>query len=158
SGNIGATNVLRTGNKTAAGLTTLFDALKGLIPVLIFLNWGDLAGQAAALGAVIGHCFPVWLKFRGGKAVATFIGVTYGLFWPAGIVVCAVWLAAAAISRISSVAGLAATLSAPIAMLLFDRWEAVLTAILLTLIVWVRHHSNIARLFAGTEPRIGARK
>ena len=159
SGNIGATNVLRTGNKLAAGLTLLLDMLKGLIPVLVFLSqWGDLAAQAAGIGAVLGHCLPVWLRFRGGKGVATFLGVILGLYWVAGLLVCATWLAAAAVSRISSVGALAAALSAPIWLHLLERPEAVLTAAGLAAWVWLRHHANIRRLLKGEEPRIGRKK
>ncbi|MEM6934186.1 MAG: glycerol-3-phosphate 1-O-acyltransferase PlsY [Pseudomonadota bacterium] len=157
SGNIGATNVLRTGNRKAAALTLALDAVKGAIPVLIFLNWGDLAGQAAGLGAVLGHCFPVWLRFRGGKAVATFIGVIYGLYWPVGLLICANWMMAARLSRISSVGGLIATAAAPLWFMLLDRWEAVLAAIILAGLIWLRHRENIARLIQGTEPKIKLR-
>lgn len=155
SGNIGATNVLRTGSKPAAALTLILDSLKGALPVLVFLGWGDLAGQAAGLGAFIGHCFPVWLKFRGGKGVATFLGVLMGVFWPAGLLACLTWLVTAGLSRISSAAALVASLSAPIWLAVFDRWEAVLVMILIVLLVWIRHSANIRRLLAGTEPKIG---
>lgn len=158
SGSTGATNVLRTGNKKAAALTLFLDALKGAIPVLIFLNWGDLAGQIAGLGAVIGHCFPIWLKFRGGKGVATFIGVIFAIYWPVGLMICANWSMAARLTKISSVGGLAIAVAAPIWLAVFNRWEAVLVTILLGLIIWIRHHENIRRLIAGTEPKIGARK
>ncbi|MEM9044902.1 MAG: glycerol-3-phosphate 1-O-acyltransferase PlsY [Pseudomonadota bacterium] len=155
SGNIGATNVLRTGNKAAAAITLLLDASKGLLAVLFFLGWGDLAAQAAGLGALIGHCFPIWLGFRGGKGVATFLGVLLGLFWPAGLLACLTWLIVAGIFRISSVAALASSLSAPIWLAILDRWEAVLVMILIALLVWVRHAANIRRVIAGDEPRIG---
>ncbi|MDT8345111.1 MAG: glycerol-3-phosphate acyltransferase, partial [Thermohalobaculum sp.] len=102
SGNIGATNVLRTGNRLAAALTLGLDALKGALPVVVFLGWGDLAAQAAGVGAMLGHCFPVWLRFRGGKGVATFLGVVLGLSLPAGVLICGTWLVAARLSRISS--------------------------------------------------------
>ena len=157
SGNIGATNVLRTGNRTAAALTLVLDALKGALPVLLFLGWGDLAAQAAGAGALVGHCFPVWLRFRGGKGVATFLGVMVGLYWPAGAAVCLTWLAGAGISRISSVGALAAAASAPLWLMAFERWEAVLVAILLAALVWLRHAGNIVRLLRGEEPRIGQR-
>ena len=155
SGNIGATNVLRTGNKLAAALTLLLDMVKGLVPVVLFLNWGDLAAQSAGVGAVLGHCLPVWLKFRGGKGVATFLGVIIGLHWPSGALVCATWLAAAALTRISSVGALAAAAAAPVILYAFGRLEAVLAAILLAAWVWLRHHQNILRLIRGEEPRIG---
>lgn len=155
SGNIGATNVLRTGNKLAAALTLIVDMAKGLIAVLIFLRWGDLAAQAAGIGAVLGHCLPVWLWFRGGKGVATFIGVIFGFFWQAGILVCVTWLAVAALFRISSLSALAAAVSAPVWLLLLGRPEAVLAAAVLAAWLILRHHANIRRLLAGTEPRIG---
>ncbi len=157
SGNIGATNVLRTGNKRAAAVTLLLDMAKGAVPVLVFLNlWGDLAAQAAGAGAIIGHTLPVWLRFRGGKGVATFLGVTLGLYPPAGALVCATWLAAAFLGRISSVAALAAAASAPLWFWLLDRPEAVLVMAGLAAWVWLRHAANIGRLLRGHEPRIGA--
>lgn len=158
SGNIGATNVLRTGNRAAAALTLVLDALKGAIPVLAFLSWGDLAAQAAGLGAFLGHCFPVWLRFRGGKGVATFLGIVLALHPFSGVATCATWLAAAAVSRTSSVGALVACASAPLWLMLFQRWEAVLLAALLAALVWARHSDNIRRLVAGTEPRIGSNK
>lgn len=158
SGNIGATNVLRTGSKTAAALTLLLDMAKGLAPVVIFLGWGDLAAQAAAIGAVLGHCLPVWLWFRGGKGMATFVGVILGLYWPAGLLVCVTWLAAVALTRISSVGALTAAASAPLWLWLFDRPEAVLAAAGLAAWIWLRHHGNIRRLAAGREPRIGSNR
>lgn len=155
SGNIGATNVLRTGNKLAAGLTLALDMAKGALPVLIFLSWGDLTAQAAGVGAVLGHCLPVWLKFRGGKAVATFLGVILGLNFLAGAAVCATWLAVAALFRISSLSALVAAGSAPLWLWALDGPRAVLAAGVLALWVWGRHHQNIARLLHGKEPRIG---
>ncbi len=155
SGNIGATNVLRTGHRGAAALTFGLDALKGALPTWALLGWGDLAAQAAGLGALVGHCFSPWLRFRGGKGVATLQGVMLALHWPAGLAVAATWLAAVALSRISSVGGLAAAASAPLWLLAFGRWEAVLAATLAAGLVWVRHGSNLRRLVAGTEPRIG---
>lgn len=157
SGNIGATNVLRTGNRAAAALTLLLDGAKGAVPVLVFLGWGDLAAQAAGLGALIGHCFPAWLRFRGGKGVATALGMCLGLYWPAGLAVIATWLAAVALSRISSVGALAAMGSAPLWFMAFSRWEAVLAVAVAAALVWLRHGANIRRLLHGTEPRIGAR-
>ncbi|MCL5776959.1 glycerol-3-phosphate 1-O-acyltransferase PlsY [Limibaculum sp. FT325] len=158
SGNIGATNVLRTGNKVAAALTLVLDAMKGTVPVVVFLGWGDLAAQAAGAGAMLGHCFPVWLRFRGGKGVATFIGVVLGLSLPAGLLVCATWLAAARMSRISSVGALAAAGLAPLWFWTLGRIEAVLTVAGLAALVWMRHHANIRRLIAGEEPRIGTKR
>jgi len=155
SGNIGATNMLRTGNRGAALATLILDGAKGAAPVVLFLSWGDLAAQAAGAGALLGHCFPVWLRLRGGKGVATFLGAMLGLHWPAGLCVCLTWVVAAAASRISSVGALAATASAPLWLVGFGRWEAVLAAILLAALVWLRHLGNIARLVRGEEPRIG---
>jgi glycerol-3-phosphate acyltransferase PlsY len=158
SGNIGATNVLRTGNKLAALTTLLLDALKGTVPTLIFLGlWGDLAGQAAALGAFLGHCFPVWLRFRGGKGVSTWLGIMLAIHPLTWAAVCLTWLAAAALTRISSAGALAAAASGPLWLILFDRWEAVLLAIILGALVWIRHYANIRRILRGEEPRIGNR-
>ncbi|QUS36636.1 glycerol-3-phosphate 1-O-acyltransferase PlsY [Falsirhodobacter algicola] len=156
SGNIGATNVLRTGNKPAALATLLLDALKGGIAVLIArLAIGEDAAQIAGLCAFFGHLFPVWLGFRGGKGVATFFGTLLFLAWPVGLLACAVWLAMAAVFRISSLAALVAALAAPlIAALTGHGHVAVLCAVMALLIV-LRHHANIRRLLSGTEPRIG---
>jgi glycerol-3-phosphate acyltransferase PlsY len=158
SGNIGATNVLRTGNKVAAAITLLLDGAKGALPVALFLGWGDLAAQAAGLGAFLGHCFPVWLGFRGGKGVATFLGVMLGLHPVSFAAVAVTWLAAAGLSRISSVGALAASASAPFWLMLFGRWEAVLFAVVLGALIWLRHHENIRRLLRREEPRIGQGK
>lgn len=158
SGNIGATNVLRTGNKLAAFTTLLLDALKGTLPVLFFLSlWGDLAGQAAGLGAFLGHCFPVWLRFRGGKGVATWLGIMLALHPLTWAAVCATWLAVAVLTRISSAGALAAAASGPLWLILFGRWEAVLLAIILGGLVWIRHYTNIMRILRGEEPKIGNR-
>ena len=158
SGNIGATNVLRTGNKIAAALTLLFDMLKGLLPVLWFLhNEGDLSAQACAIDTVLGHCLPVWLRFRGGKGVATFLGAILGLGLMAGIAVCASWLAGAALTRISSAAAIISAASAPVWLYVFDGPRAVLCSALLAIWVILRHHANIRRLLQGIEPRIGQR-
>ena len=155
SGNIGATNVLRTGNRAAAAATLLLDAAKGAVPVALFLGWGDLAAQAAGAGAFLGHCFPVWLRFRGGKGVATFLGVLLALHWPAGLCALATWAAAAALTRRSSVGALAASALAPLWLVLFARWEAVLVVSVLAALLWLRHAANIGRLLRGEEPRIG---
>jgi glycerol-3-phosphate acyltransferase PlsY len=155
SGNIGATNVLRTGNRAAAAGTLLLDAAKGAVPVLVFLGWGDLAAQAAGVGAFLGHCFPAWLLFRGGKGVATFLGILLALHWPSGLSALLTWLAAAALTRTSSGGALAASASAPLWLVLFDRWEAVLVAALLAALLWLRHLGNIGRLLRGEEPMIG---
>ena len=157
SGNIGATNVLRTGNKKVAALTLLGDLLKATVPILIAWRWGAPAAAVAGFGAFLGHLFPVWLGFRGGKGVATYIGVLLG-FAPVGVLVfAAVWLGMAKLFRYSSLAALTATLVVPLAYLaLGNRLAAALTA-LLTVFVYVKHAPNIARLRAGTEGRIGAK-
>ena len=158
SGNIGATNVLRTGNKGAALATLLLDAGKGGIAVLLArVALGEDAAQLAALASFLGHLFPVWLGFRGGKGVATFLGTLLALAWPVGLLACATWVAMAAISRISSLSALVAAASAPLWLLLLGQFEALALAILLAALVWQRHAANIARLRAGTEPKIGAK-
>lgn len=158
SGNIGATNVLRTGNKAAAALTLLFDALKGVAAVLVG-RWlaGEGGAQLAGFAAFAGHCWPVWLGFRGGKGVATFLGVWLALAFPVGLACCATWAAAAWLRRISSLAALAAAASSTVWALLFGYSGTVLLALTLTALVFWRHAANIARLRSGTEPRIGAR-
>ena len=155
SGNIGATNVLRTGSKKAAATTLILDAAKGAVPALIFARWGPDAAVLAAAGAVLGHLFPVWLRFRGGKGVATLLGAALGLSWPVGLAALAVWLLAAFLSRRSSVGGLAAVAAIPVGLFATGRHEAVLIAALLAALVWIRHHENIGRLLRGEEPRIG---
>jgi acyl phosphate:glycerol-3-phosphate acyltransferase len=158
SGSIGATNVLRTGHKGLAVATMILDALKGTVAVLVAYRVGgqDLA-VLAALGAFLGHLFPVWLKFDGGKGVATFIGLLIALVWQGALVFCLVWLAVALLTRYSSLAALVASL-VTVAFLWFDGYlqEAELFA-LLTVLMWARHHGNIRRLVAGTEGKIGAR-
>ena len=156
SGNIGATNVLRTGNKGAAAATLILDAAKGGVAVLIAraLTAEDGA-QLAALASFLGHLFPVWLGFRGGKGVATFLGTVLALAWPAGLLACATWLAVAALSRISSLSALVATAATPVWLWAIGQPQAVVLAVLLAALVWYRHGANIARLRAGTEPRIG---
>ena len=157
SGNIGATNVLRTGRKGLAAATLILDLLKGTVAVLVVDHFGgrDLA-MLAALGAFLGHLFPVWLKFQGGKGVATFIGLLIALVWQAALVFCLVWLAVAFLTRYSSLAALIASL-VTIAFLGFGKYvqEAELVA-LLTVLMWAKHHANIRRLVAGTEGKIGA--
>jgi glycerol-3-phosphate acyltransferase PlsY len=156
SGNIGATNVLRTGNKTAASLTLVLDAGKGGIAVLVARALiGEDAAQVAGLAAFFGHCFPVFLRFRGGKGVATFLGTLLALWWPAGVAACLTWLLVAAVSRYSSLSALVAAVLSPLWAALLGRPEAaLLCAILAALILW-RHRENIRRLRAGTEARIG---
>ena len=156
SGNIGATNVLRTGNKGAAAATLLLDAAKGGIAVLIARAfYSEDAAQVAALAAFLGHLFPIWAGFKGGKGVATFIGTLLVLAWPVGLGVCAVWLASALIWRISSLAALMAAGSSTIWMIGLGHGQMVFLGMVLTVLVYWRHMPNIARLNAGTEPKIG---
>jgi len=158
SGNIGATNVLRTGRKGLAAATLLLDALKGVVAVVIAGNIGLVAAVGAAAGAVIGHMFPVWLSFRGGKGVATTLGVMWGLSWLVGAIACAAWLLFAAAFRYSSLAALLSVVVAAVAAwFLADMFVAILLSLLVPL-VWARHHENIRRLLAGTEPKIGQSK
>ncbi|MBY6083569.1 glycerol-3-phosphate 1-O-acyltransferase PlsY [Ruegeria arenilitoris] len=156
SGNIGATNVLRTGSKAAAALTLLFDAGKGAVAVLLARALaGDDAAQVAALAAFVGHCYPVWLSFKGGKGVATFLGLWLALDWRVGVACCLTWLVAAAIWRISSLGALAAAaLSTTWVMILTDG-STFLLGVVLTLLIYWRHRENLARIKAGTEPKIG---
>ena len=158
SGNIGATNVLRTGRKELAAATLLLDALKGVVAVLIAQQVSQVAAVGAAAGAVLGHMFPVWLSFKGGKGVATTLGVMWGLSWPVGAIACAAWLLFAALFRYSSLAALLSVVVAAIAAwFLTSTLTATLLAFLVPL-VWVRHHENIGRLLKGVEPKIGQRK
>lgn len=156
SGNIGATNVLRTGNKGAAFATLLLDGAKGGVAVLIARAiLGEQAALVAGLGAFLGHLFPVWLKFRGGKGVATFLGVLLAVSLPAGLAACATWLAAALAFRYSSLSALIAAAATPVWLLLFGRPDAIWLALLLGALVFARHHANIRRLMRGEEPKIG---
>jgi acyl phosphate:glycerol-3-phosphate acyltransferase len=156
SGNIGATNVLRTGKRGLAAATLLLDGGKGAAAVLIAAwLWGAWAAPWAALGAVLGHMFPVWLAFRGGKGVATGLGVLLAAFWPVGVIACATWLVVAKLVRISSAGALAAFATAPIAALAFHRQALALVALVIAALIFLRHSDNIRRLLAGTEPRIG---
>jgi glycerol-3-phosphate acyltransferase PlsY len=156
SGNIGATNVLRTGRKGLAAATLLGDALKGTAAVVLADRLiGADAAVAAGFAAFIGHLFPVWLGFKGGKGVATYLGVLLGLFWPVVLIFAGVWIGIAYFSRISSLAALTATVVTPIALWLYDQNAAAVLFAVLTVIVWVKHRQNIARLLAGTESRIG---
>src|SRR4051812_25901438 len=158
SGNIGATNVLRTGRKGLAAATLLCDMLKGTTAVLIAGTFGGAeAAMLAGLAAFLGHLFPVWLKFKGGKGVAVYIGVLLGLFWPAALVFCLVWLATAAISRYSSLAGLVASFVTPVFLWWFDHPALAALFVVLTLLVFWVHRENIRRLRAGTEGKIGAK-
>ncbi|MBC7133394.1 MAG: glycerol-3-phosphate 1-O-acyltransferase PlsY [Roseovarius sp.] len=156
SGNIGATNVLRTGNKTAAALTLLLDGGKGAVAVLLARAWaGEDAAQLAGLMAFVGHCYPVWLRFAGGKGVATFLGLLLALAWPVGIAACLTWLATAVALRISSLSALVAAVAAPVWALLLGHGSTVALAACLAAVILWRHRGNIARLMDGTEPRIG---
>jgi glycerol-3-phosphate acyltransferase PlsY len=165
SGNIGATNVLRTGRKGLAAATLICDMLKGTAAVLIAAYFaGDdaaLAAEhlplAAGLGAFIGHLFPAWLKFKGGKGVATYIGVLIGLAWPAALIFCAVWLVAAWAFRYSSLSALIASAITPLALFLLGEPGSAALYVLLTAALWIMHRANIARLLAGTEGKIGAK-
>ena len=155
SGNIGATNVLRTGNKRIAALTLLLDGLKGATPVLL-LNYfgGPQAGMIAGLAAMVGHIFPVWLGFKGGKGVATNIGVLFGLYWPLGLIFIALWVALAFAFRFSSLAGLVTSALSPLWAYLLGRTELILPTVLIAIVIWFMHRANIARLLQGDEPKI----
>jgi glycerol-3-phosphate acyltransferase PlsY len=157
SGNIGATNVLRTGKKGLAAATLLGDILKGTVAVLLGAEFGPPAALVAACGAVLGHLLPVWLGFKGGKAVATFLGCLIGLFWPAALAFAVVWLAVAFITRYSSLASLLASLAAVASLLAFHLIPATLVFALLAALLWVKHAQNIKRLLAGEESRIGSK-
>lgn len=156
SGNIGATNVLRTGSKPAAIATLLLDGAKGAVVLLLARAiTGEDAAQVAALTAMLGHCYPVWLKFNGGKGVATFLGILLALAWPAGIGACIAWLIGAGLSRTSSIGGLAAAASSGILVVLTGNGTGYLLCTALTVFVFWRHRANITRIRAGTEPKIG---
>src|SRR6201996_5607115 len=156
SGNIGATNVLRTGRKGLAAATLLLDMLKGTVAVIIAAYFGNAeAAMIAGLGAFLGHLFPVWLKFKGGKGVAVYIGILIGLFWPAAIVFCAVWLITAVTSRYSSLSALIASVVTPIFLWWFGHATLAMLFALLSLLLIYMHRENIRRLRAGTEGKIG---
>lgn len=164
SGNIGATNVLRTGSKLAAFLTLVFDMMKGAVPVLLFGVFYEFpAAQIAGLGAFIGHLYPVWLKFKGGKGVATFLGVLLAFDVFAGLATCLAWLLTAFVLRMSSASALMASLSAPAFLYAFsletassvETLSTVATCGFLTLVIWVKHIENIRRILRGAEPKIG---
>ena len=157
SGNIGATNVLRTGNKKLAALTLLLDALKGTAAVLIAATWGPGYAMAAGFAAFIGHLFPVWIGFRGGKGVATYLGVLIGLAWKVALVFAVIWIAVAWLSRYSSLAALLAALAVPLAFWLFGEAALALLFAAMSIIVFGKHHANIRRLLDGNESRIGAK-
>jgi glycerol-3-phosphate acyltransferase PlsY len=158
SGNIGATNVLRTGRKGLAATTLLGDMLKGTVAVLLARYlFGPEAAIAAGLGAFLGHILPIWLKFKGGKGVATYIGVLLGLWWPAALIFCAVWLAIAAITRYSSLAALIASAVIPPMLLWLQHMPLAALFAVLSAILWFKHRANIRRLMDGSEGKIGAK-
>jgi len=157
SGNIGATNVLRAGSKKLAAATLILDAVKGTAAVLLAAQWGETPAMLAGLGAFLGHLFPVWLGFRGGKGVATYIGVLLGLYWPAGVAFCVVWLLVAFATRYSSLGALVASGASVCILALTSQWRLAALFLLLTVLLYIRHASNIARLARGEEARIGPR-
>ena len=157
SGNIGATNVLRTGRKGLAAATLLGDMLKGTFAVLVARYvLGDTVAIASAVGAFLGHLFPIWLWFRGGKGVATYIGVLVGIAWPAAVVFCVVWLAVAAVTRYSSLAALTASLTAPAYLWWRGDIADAQVFLLLSVLLWIMHRANVGRLLSGAESRIGS--
>jgi len=163
SGNIGATNVLRTGRKGLAALTLVLDALKGTLAVILGYELGALYGLAidgsliAGLAAFLGHVFPVWLGFKGGKGVATYIGVIGGLVWPGALIFCAIWLGTAVVTRYSSLSALVAAVLTPVALFALGHIPEALLAALMTLLLLWKHSANIGRLLKGEEPKIGAK-
>nr|WP_321444272.1 glycerol-3-phosphate 1-O-acyltransferase PlsY [uncultured Cohaesibacter sp.] len=158
SGNIGATNVLRTGSKKLAFFTLLGDVLKGTIPVIIAAQWGPETANLAAIGAFLGHLFPFWLKFKGGKGVATYVGVLLGLYWPAFLLFAFTWIACAIITRYSSLSALIASGVMPFALMGFGEWQMAEVFAVLTALLWVMHRANINRLISGNESKIGGTK
>ena len=155
SGSIGATNVLRTGRKGLAASTLLLDAAKGAVAVWLTVQWWPLAAPIAAFGAIVGHCFPVWLQFKGGKGVATALGIALALAWPVAVICAAVWLVVFAASRISSLGGITATVAGPLAAWALGYPELILALSGIAAVVVWRHRANVVRLRAGTEPRVG---
>lgn len=163
SGNIGATNVLRTGNKTVAGATFLCDAGKGALAVLLI---GNIAPASIALPlsmitattVFLGHLYPLWLRFKGGKGISTFIGINLALYWPVGLLFCATWLVVATIFRYSSLAALVAALATPFYLFFLDRDDLLSLSIILVILIYFSHRENISRLLSGSESRIGAKK
>lgn len=157
SGNIGATNVLRTGKKGLAALTLLLDALKGTLAVVIAGRFGLEAALLAGLGAFLGHLFPVWLGFKGGKGVATYLGVLVALSWQGAVMFAAAWLATAFLTRYSSLGALVAAVAVPLALLLLGQTQIAALFVIMSVIVFFKHRANISRLLAGTETKIGAK-
>ena len=158
SGNIGATNVLRTGRKGLAAATLVLDALKGVAAVLLTARFLPGNEPLAAAGAFLGHCYPVWLRFRGGKGVATLAGIALALHWPTGLIYAGLWIGALALFRLSSLAGLIAAFSAPVSAAFLGRFDLVLLFLSLALILAWKHGENIDRMLSGTEPRVGGKK
>ncbi|WP_420549688.1 glycerol-3-phosphate 1-O-acyltransferase PlsY [Curvivirga sp.] len=159
SGNIGATNVLRTGNKPLALATLLLDSGKGAIAALSFAYLlGPMAGLIAGIAAVVGHNFPIWLKFKGGKGVATTLGTLAAISWPVGLGAAVTWLIMAVVFRISSLSALVALALAPIYAWYFQKPEVAIGAAILAILAWIRHHQNIVRILKGEEPKIGKSK
>ncbi|YBV97244.1 glycerol-3-phosphate 1-O-acyltransferase PlsY [Phyllobacteriaceae bacterium JZ32] len=157
SGNIGATNVLRTGNKKLAAATLLLDALKGTAAVLLAWRWGPEFALAAGFGAFLGHLYPVWIGFKGGKGVATYLGVLIGFAWQGALVFAAVWLAVAFVTRYSSLSALIAAVAVPVALYFLGLRDVALLFAIMSVIVFIKHRANIARLLNGTEGKIGAK-
>jgi glycerol-3-phosphate acyltransferase PlsY len=158
SGNIGTTNVLRTGKKSLAAATLLGDALKGTVAVLLVSHfYGQEMAMVAGFGAFLGHLFPVWLKFKGGKGVATYLGILLGLSWPVGVAFALIWIAVAYLSRYSSLSALTASLASPVLLVLLDQWQLAELFGVLTLMLWAKHHENIGRLLKGQESKIGSK-
>lgn len=159
SGNIGATNVLRTGSKPAAAATLILDAAKGAVALILARTLAaEDAAQVAALAAMVGHCYPVWLKFKGGKGVATFLGILLAFAWPVGLAACVAWLVGAGLSRISSMGGLFSAAVSTILIVVMGYGAGYLLSVLLAVTIFMRHRTNIARIRAGTEPKIGQKK
>lgn len=156
SGNVGTTNVLRTGNKLAAALTLVGDVGKGIVAVLLAKFFGETATMAAALGAFVGHIFPVWLNFKGGKGLATYLGILAALNLPVALITAATWIITALVARISSLSALVAAALSPLYMLVLGPATYTVGAMILAALIFITHRENIARLLAGTEPRIGA--
>ncbi len=156
SGNIGATNVLRTGNKGVAAATLLADMAKGAVPVMVASKYGPETAMLAGLGAFLGHLFPIWLKFRGGKGVATYIGVLIGLYWPFALFFCTIWLVVTLIFKISSLSALIAAASLPLIAATSGQKTLVFVIMVMSLLVFIKHKDNIKRLMRGDEAKIGS--
>jgi glycerol-3-phosphate acyltransferase PlsY len=165
SGNIGATNALRTGNRWVAIGTLIGDAAKGAVAILIMAEVARVAGEdvaplagLAGLGAFLGHLYPVWLGFKGGKGISTFIGILLALYWPVGLLFCATWAVVAIVSRYSSLSALVASALTPVYLAWLNQWELVGLSVVLVILIYIAHRGNISRLLSGTEPRIGQKQ